>query len=118
MVLLQSIPSWLGPVVDVVHEVMTGVLIAFGIAFWASIAFLVTYLIYRYGPPGMRARALEEIINWGVNHVTTIVAAVIILYILTAAINMLAGGGVVSFGTVLYEVLVNPIVQGFHLVFG
>ena len=106
--------------VSLVQGILNGVLVLFGVVFWATMVFFVIYIIYRViGPtPPMRARGLEELINWGINHITWIVAAVIILYIFTVALNILAGGNVISFATVLYDVVVKPIISGFHTIFG
>ena len=107
-----------------VNPIVQGILTIFAIAFWIGTIFLAIYAIYYFmgATPGMRGRALEAMIGWVEAYLKWIVGVYIILWIVITAMSLLAsasgGSFSVSLGTVLNDLVIKPIVNAFHYIYG
>jgi hypothetical protein len=102
----------------------TAIMLFLGIAFWASLLFLIYYGIEAFAHPTPFGRASRLASMY--DHVKSIIWSIIAIYLIVAVIafavnqaSAAAGAGTtVSAGQLFYYVFVEPIVNGFKLFFG
>ena len=102
----------------------TAIMLFLGIAFWASLLFLIYYGIEAFVHPTPFGRSARLASMY--DHVKSVVWSIIAIYLVVAVIafavnqaSAAAGAGTtVSAGQLFYYVFVEPIVNGFKLFFG
>jgi hypothetical protein len=102
----------------------TAIMLALGVAFWASLLFLIYYGIEAFAHPTPFGRSARLASMY--DHVKSIIWSIIAIYLVVAIIafavnqaSAAAGAGTtVNAGQLFYYIFVEPIVNGFKLFFG
>ena len=115
--IVNSAVGYFAPVFDVIMAFL-------GVAFWASLIFLVYYGIeaYIHPTPFGRSARLASMYDHAKGIIWSIITIYLVLAIIAYAVNQAssaAGAGTtVSAGQLFYYIFVEPIVNGFKLFFG
>jgi len=114
--IVNSAVGYFAPVFDAIMAFL-------GIAFWASLIFLVYYGIeaYIHPTPFGRSARLASMYDHAKGIIWSIIAIYLVLAVIAFAVNQAsaaAGAGTsVSVGQLFYYVFVEPVVKGFSVLF-
>jgi len=116
-------PAIVGKALSYFNPFFAAIMLFLGVAFWASLLFLIYYGIEAFAHPTPFGRSSRLASMY--DHVKSIVWSIIAIYLVVAIIafavnqaSAAAGAGApVSAGQLFYYVFVEPIVNGFKLFF-
>ena len=115
--IVSSAVGYFAPVFDAIMAFL-------GIAFWASLIFLVYYGIeaYIHPTPFGRSARLASMYDHAKGIIWSIITIYLVLAVIAFAVNQAsaaAGAGTtVTTGQLFYDVFVKPVVKGFSILFG
>ena len=121
-VLLQAsggVEQFLSQALGLAKPFVTAMLDVFAIMFWVSFAVLMIWVAYRVLglTPNMRSWALNQIIDWALNHIIWFIGVYIALWLVMTGLSIfakLAGASLpFNLGTILYDFVIKPIVDMF-----